>query len=113
VRRSNRVILEGAIKEDPEVRYTRTGKQIIVFTLALPSARFEAEGSAFVDEVVLRVVWPSGSVGPRGCGTIKVGDTIHLEGGLTQRVWKTDEGIPRREIQVIARHVTVLGDEEA
>ena len=109
---SSRVILRGRIEEDPAVRCTRTGERVMVFTVTVPSERFEAEGAAYVDRIALKVVWPAESAGPCESREIKAGDTIQLEGGLTQRVWKTGEGIPRREIQVIAHHVTVLEDEE-
>lgn len=101
----NRVMLAGRVLSPPEVRYTRQGKAVVMFSVRTPvDLPFHLEG--FQGEVEVKVV-AFGPQGERWAEGVRVGDNVFVEGDLSQRVWE-GEAFLKREMIVVARRITLI-----
>jgi single-strand DNA-binding protein len=99
----NKVILVGRLAQDPEVRYTQSGKAVASFTIAVN--RFSAGGQKEADFIPV-VAWEKLA---ETCGNnLTKGQRVLVEGRLQIRSYETNDGQKRRVAEVIAQNIEFL-----
>ena len=104
----NKVILVGRLTQDPEIRYTQTGKAVASFTLAVN--RFVSQGKNEADFIPI-VVWDKLA---EVCGNnLTKGQRLLVEGRLQIRSYETNDGQKRRVAEVVAQNIEFLERKQA
>lgn len=99
----NKVILVGRLAQDPEIRYTQTGKAVASFTVAVN--RIAGKGQQEADFVPI-VVWDKLA---EQCGnSLGKGQRVLVEGRLQIRSYEAADGQKRRVSEVVAQNVEFL-----
>lgn len=100
----NRVVLIGRLTKDPELRFTPDGTPVTTLRLAVsrPAPKEGQPGADFFNVVVWRKL-------AELCSEyLGKGRLIAVEGRLRRREWKTAEGQPRSDVEVIATNIQFL-----
>lgn len=98
----NKVILSGRLTQNPEVRYTQTGKAVASFTVAVNRRVNGQEAADFIPVVV----WDKLA---EICGNnLTKGRKVLVEGRLQIRSYETEGGEKRRVAEVVAVGVEFL-----
>ncbi len=102
----NKVILVGRLAQDPEVRYTQSGKAVASFNLAVN--RYGQKDSA---DFIPIVAWEKLAevIG----NNLKKGAQVLVEGRMQVRSYETQEGQKRRVTEVIVQNVEFLGNKKS
>ena len=102
----NKVILVGRLAQDPEVRYTQSGKAVASFNLAVN--RYGQKDSA---DFIPIVAWEKLAevIG----NNLKKGGQVLVEGIMQVRSYETQEGQKRRVTEVIVQNVEFLGSKKS
>ncbi len=105
----NKVILVGRLAQDPEVRYTQSGKAVASFTLAVN--RFGGgQGQNNADFVPI-VAWEKLA---ETCGNnLTKGQRVLVDGRLQIRSYETNDGQKRRIAEVVAQSIEFLERKQA
>lgn len=99
----NKVILVGRLAQDPEVKYTQSGKAVATFSLAV--SRRVGQGQEAVDFIQI-VCWEKLA---EICGNnLNKGRRILVEGRLQIRSYEAQDGTKRRVTEVVAQNVEFL-----
>jgi single stranded DNA-binding protein (ssb) len=99
----NKVILVGRLAQDPEVRYTQSGKAVASFTIAVN--RFSGGGQKEADFIPI-VAWEKLA---ETCGNnLTKGQRVLAEGRLQIRSYETSDGQKRRVAEVVAQTIEFL-----
>lgn len=106
----NKVILMGRLAQDPEIRYTTSGKAVATFALAVRKAMKNANGE-YEANFIRVVVWDktAEAIG----NNLKKGDRILLDGSINVRGYTAQDGTKRNITEVVARSVTFLEQKES
>lgn len=98
----NKVILVGRLAQDPEVRYTQSGKAVASFNLAVTR-----QGVKDTADFIPIVAWEKLA---EICGNnIRKGSQILVEGRLQIRSYETQDGQKRRVSEIVAQSIEFLG----
>ena len=102
----NKVILVGRLAQDPEVRYTQSGKAVASFNLAVN--RYGQKDSA---DFIPIVAWEKLAevIG----NNLKKGGQVLVEGRMQVRSYETQEGQKRRITEIIVQNVEFLGSKKS
>jgi len=101
---TNKVILTGRLAQDPDVRYTQTGKAVTTFTLAVN--RFGGQNGQNEADFIPVVTWERLA---EVCGNNLVkGRRVLVEGRLQIRSYDDNTGQRRRIAEVIAQSIEFL-----
>ena len=102
----NKVILVGRLAQDPEVRYTQSGKAVASFNLAVN--RYGQKDSA---DFIPIVAWEKLAevIG----NNLKKGSQVLVEGRMQVCSYETQEGQKRRVTEVIVQNVEFLGSKKS
>ena len=102
----NKVILVGRLAQDPEVRYTQSGKAVASFNLAVN--RYGQKDSA---DFIPIVAWEKLAevIG----NNLKKGSQVLVEGLMQVRSYETQDGQKRRATEVIVQTVEFLGSKKS
>lgn len=105
----NRIVLTGRLSNDPEVRYTDSGKIVGQFTVAVDRPFTNADGKRDADFIPC-VIWGKGAefVG----NNFKKGKWIELDGRLQVRSYEAKDGNKRYVTEVIVEAVSFVGPKE-
>jgi len=104
----NKVILVGRLAQDPEVRYTQSGKAVASVTIA--GNRFTGGGQKEADFIPI-VAWEKLA---ETCGNnLTKGQRVLVEGRLQIRSYETSDGQKRRVAEVIAQNIEFLERKQA
>ncbi len=104
----NKVILVGRLAQDPEVRYTQSGKAVASFTIAVNP--FTGGGQKEADFIPI-VAWEKLA---ETCGNnLTKGQRVLVEGRLQIRSYETSDGQKRRVAEVIAQNIEFLERKQA
>lgn len=104
----NKVILVGRLAQDPEVRYTQSGKAVASFAIAVN--RFSGQGQREADFIPI-VAWEKLA---EICGNnLTKGQRVLIEGRLQIRSYETNDGQKRRVAEVIAQNMEFLERKQA
>lgn len=100
----NSIQLVGRLGQDPELRYTQSGKAVCNFSLATN------EGGK--DEVQWHriVVWEKQA--ENASVYLKKGKKAGVVGYLTYRQWETKDGTKQTSAEIVARNVEFLSDRD-
>jgi single-strand DNA-binding protein len=99
----NKVILVGRLTQDPEVRYTQSGKAVASFTIAVN--RFSGQGQKEADFIPV-VAWEKLA---ETCGNnLTKGQRVLIEGRLQIRSYEANDGQKKRVAEVIASGMEFL-----
>ncbi|MBP2642373.1 MAG: ssbA [Firmicutes bacterium] len=99
----NKVILVGRLTQDPEVRYTQSGKAVASFTIAVN--RFSGQGQKEADFIPI-VAWEKLA---EICGNnLTKGQRVLIEGRLQIRSYEGNDGQKRRVAEIIAQNMEFL-----
>ena len=101
----NKAILVGRLAQDPEVRYTQSGKAVASFNLAVN--RYGQKDSA---DFIPIVAWEKLAevIG----NNLKKGSQVLVEGRMQVRSYETQDGQKRRATEVIVQTVEFLGSKK-
>lgn len=95
----NQVILVGRLTADPEVRYTKTGKAVCSFTVAVNRGNAKAGDQDTADFIPV-VAWDKLA---EMCGNnLGKGNRVFIQGKLQIRSYETQDGQKRRVSEVVA-----------
>lgn len=104
----NRVLLIGNLGSDPEMRYTPDGHVLTTFRMAVHTRLgYDQDGQAR-EEVEWFTVVVFGRQAESCAAYLQKGARIFVEGRLRSRSFMGSDGLPRFQIQVIARRVIFL-----
>ncbi|WP_373325932.1 single-stranded DNA-binding protein [Sporomusa paucivorans] len=104
----NKVILVGRLAQDPEVRYTQSGKAVASFTLAVN--RFGGQGQNTADFIPV-VAWEKLA---EICGNnLTKGQRVLVDGRLQIRSYEANDGQKRRVAEVVAQSIEFLERKQA
>ena len=101
----NSVKLIGRLARDPEVRYTKTGKAMATFTIAVSRNAMTGPGQEqkeFTDFIPV-VVW--GNVAEMSGNSLAKGHRVFVEGRLAVRSYEGNDGQKRWVTEVVANFV--------
>ncbi|SMC91882.1 single-stranded DNA-binding protein [Sporomusa malonica] len=105
----NKVILVGRLAQDPEVRYTQSGKAVASFTLAVN--RFGGGQGQNNADFVPVVAWEKLA---ETCGNnLTKGQRVLVEGRLQIRSYEANDGQKRRIAEVVAQTIEFLERKQA
>ena len=100
----NKVILIGRLVNDPEIRYTQSGKGVASFVLAV-DRRFSKEGQQSADFIPI-VAW--NKLAEIIGNNLTKGRRISVEGRMQVRNYDAQDGTKRYVTEVIADEVEFL-----
>lgn len=101
----NSVQILGNLARDPEVRYTKTGKAVVSFTIAATNTYTDSEGVAKEQTAFINcVAW--GKIGEQ-VGNYKKGNRLFVEGRIQTRSYETQDNKKRYVTEVVAGFVGV------
>lgn len=98
----NQVMLVGRLAQDPEVRYTKTGKAVASFTVAVNRTSFvqREPGEKDPADFIPIVAWDKLA---EMCGNnLAKGSRVLVQGRLQIRSYETQDGQRRRVSEVVA-----------
>lgn len=109
----NNVQLLGNLARDPELRFTKTGRAVATFTVAVTNTYIDSgtnetkEQTAFIN----CVAW--GKLG-ESVGNLKKGNRVFVEGRIQTRSYDTQDGQKRYVTEVVAGFIgTSLMNDDA
>lgn len=101
----NKVILIGRVTQEPELRFTPSGKPVANFTLAVDSPRQNAKGEKEADFISI-VAWQK--LAEICAHYLTKGKLIAIEGRLQTRSYETQDGQRRKTYEVVASTMQML-----
>lgn len=106
----NKVILVGRLAQDPEVRYTQSGKAVASFSLAVN--RFAGgQGQNNSADFIPIVAWEKLA---ETCGNnLTKGQRVLVDGRLQIRSYEANDGQKRRVAEVVAQSIEFLERRQA
>ncbi len=108
----NKVQLTGNLGADPEVKIIENGNKRVTFSLAINETFKTRDG-----ETNSRTEWHSivawGKVAEQAEAELRKGSFVALEGRLSSRVVKKDDGESRYYVDVVANEINVIKKQEA
>jgi single-strand DNA-binding protein len=104
----NKVMLIGRLGQDPEMRYTPSGKPLTKFQLAVNRSWTSADNEKKTETEWFTVVsW--GKLAEICNQYLKKGHQVYIDGRLHTRHWQDDEGANHSVVEVIAKEMVMLG----
>ena len=102
----NKVVLVGRLTRDPEIKFSTSGTQISLFTLAVDRpTRSGSDDSSNTD--FIRIV-SFGKLAEFAGNYLSKGRLVLVEGSLRIRKWKTADGDPRSTAEIVANAIRFL-----
>lgn len=107
----NKVILQGHLGRDPEISYTSTGKMRAAVSVATSQSRLNKETGQWEDLTEWHSVvgWGNNAEKLSKC---QKGDNVLIEGALSTRRWKAEDGRDMKATDVVAYWIRVLSRSE-
>lgn len=104
----NKLILIGHLGADPELRYSGEGRPIARFRLAVTTRLRQDQGDEPREETEWFTVLAFGRQAEACVQSLRKGDRVFVEGRLRSRSFRGGDGLPRFEVQVLARRLLFL-----
>lgn len=111
MRSLNRVQLIGNLGQDPEVRYTNSGKAVCNFSLATTHTWKDADGNS-QDKTEWHKVVAWGKLAEICSQHLTKGRMVFVEGRLQTRKWQGQDGADRYTTEVVIDNMIFLGGRE-
>jgi single-strand DNA-binding protein len=103
----NKVLLIGRLGQDPEMRYTPSGRPLTKFQLAANRSWTTADGEKKSETEWFNIVaW--GKLAEICNQYLKKGQLVYIEGRLHTRQWKDDQGANHSSVEVITQEMIML-----
>jgi single-strand DNA-binding protein len=103
----NKVMIIGNLGQDPEMRYTPSGKPLTKFQMAANRSWTSSDGEKKTETEWFTVVaW--GKLAEICNQYLTKGKQVYIEGRLHTRHWKDEEGISRSTVEVVAQEMIML-----
>jgi single-strand DNA-binding protein len=103
----NKVMLIGRLGQDPEMRYTPSGKPLTKFRIAADRSWTTADGEKKTETEWFTVVaW--GKLAEICNQYLNKGKQVYIEGRLHTRRWQDDEGNNHSAVEVVAQEMIML-----
>lgn len=103
----NKVMLIGRLGQDPEMRYTPSGRPLTKFQLAANRSWTTAEGEKKNETEWFNVVaW--GKLAEICNQYLNKGQLVYVEGRLHTRHWQDDDGANHSSVEVITQEMIML-----
>lgn len=104
----NKVLLIGRLGQDPEMRYTPSGKPLTKFQLAVNRSWTTADGEKKTDTEWFNIVaW--GKLAEICNQYLTKGQQVYIDGRLHTRYWQDEEGGSHSAVEVITQEMIMLG----
>ena len=99
----NKAIFVGRLTKDPEMRYTKNGKAVTSFSIAVSEKFKDQETTEFIDCVTWNKL-------AEICGEyLKKGALVYVEGKHKTERWETDKGEKRSKVVYTIFDMKMLG----
>lgn len=104
----NRAFLLGNLGQDPELRYTQTGRPVCTFSIATSEVRNDRDGNRQeLTEWHRIVVW--GNQAQSCAKYLTKGRTVFIEGRIQTRSWEDKNAQKRYTTEIVAQSVQFIG----
>ncbi len=104
----NKVLLIGNLGQEPDLRYTQSGKAVLNLSLAVSTSFYDADKEKRENTEWIKVtVW--GSRAEKLTEQLSVGARVSVEGSLKTNKWSDKNGVEREQTVVNATHVYLIG----
>lgn len=103
----NKVLIIGRLGQDPEMRYTPSGRPLTKFQLAANRSWTTADGEKKSETEWFNIVaW--GKLAEICNQYLKKGQLVYVEGRLHTRRWQDDDGSNHSSVEVITQEMIML-----
>lgn len=104
----NKVMLIGRLGQDPEMRYTPSGKPLTKFQMAVNRSWTSSDNEKKTETEWFTVVsW--GKLAEICNQYLNKGQQVYIDGRLHTRNWVDDEGANHSAVEVVAQEMIMLG----
>jgi len=104
----NKVLLIGRLGQDPEMRYTPSGRPVTSFSLSTSRSWTSADGERREETEWFNIVaW--GNLAEICSQHLGKGQQVYIEGRLQTRGWEDDTGKKHFRTEVVASEMIILG----
>jgi len=108
----NKVILIGNLGRDPEIRRLENGAVVAKFSVATNESYKDKNGE-WQDQTEWHNVVAWRTMAEKAESTLKKGTTVYIEGKLSHRTWKDQDGNDRYATEVVANYLRSLTKKES
>ena len=105
----NRVTLIGNLTKDPLKKALPSGQSVSQFSVATNYAWQDAKTKARKENVEFHDIVAWGKLAEIISQYVKKGSKVYVEGRLRNRTWKGKDGKNRRQTEVVADNLIMLG----
>lgn len=106
----NRVVIVGRITKDPELRSTTNGTKVTSVTVAVDNLTKNADGSKSTSFIPVTAWNKSAEILTKYA---RKGSLVGIDGRITQRSYKRNDGTNASVVEVVADNVTLLESKNA
>ena len=103
----NRVILIGNLGKDPEVRRLENGAVVAKFSVAT-SENYKDKSGEWQSQTEWHDVVCWRNLAERAEQSLKKGTQVYVEGKLTHRTWKDQDGNNRRTTEIVSNYFRMV-----
>jgi single-strand DNA-binding protein len=104
----NKVMIIGHLGNDPEMRYTPSGRPVTTFNVATSRSWNTSDGERRTETEWFNVVaW--GSLAEICNQYLVKGRQVYIEGRLQSRSWEDNDGRRHTSVEIIANEMIMLG----
>jgi single-strand DNA-binding protein len=108
----NKVLLIGRLGQDPEMRYTPSGKPLTKFQMAVNRSWTTSDGEKKTETEWFNIVtW--GKLAEICNQYLTKGELVYIDGRLHTRYWQDDSGSNHSTVEVNAQEMIMLGGRPA
>ena len=105
----NKVMLIGNLGQDPEMRYTPSGRPLTKFQMAVNRSWTSADGEKKSETEWFNIVaW--GKLAEICNQYLSKGRRVYIEGRLHTRTWQDDNGANHSSVEVTAKEMIMLDE---
>lgn len=107
----NKIMVIGYLGRDPEMRFTPSGKSVSNFSVACNRTWKSADGDKHTETEWFNVVaW--GNLAEISKQILSKGSLVYVEGRLQSRTWQDNDGHQHKSIEIVARDILLLNDNQ-
>jgi single-strand DNA-binding protein len=103
----NKLLLNGNLGKDPEMKYTQQGTPVTTFSMAVSRSWKSPDGQVKDETEWFRIVaWQK--LAEQCNEYLHKGSKVYIEGRLQTREWQGQDGQPRQTVEVVANEMLLL-----
>lgn len=108
----NKVILVGNLGQDPETRYTQSGKAVTNISIATTDSWTDKQTGQRTDNTEWHRVVFFNRLAEIAGEYLRKGSQIYIEGSLRTRKWQDQQGQDRYTTEIVAAEMQMLGGKQ-